>query len=164
MRRYLSRVDLSPTRGARPQAREGCCARYSALNCRHPSRCILGQALQAFKLHVASVQLPLLVCSSSIAPTSRVMAASFGKMSTTLVHRLISVFNRPDGLVLWICNEPSSIYVSVGLAAASDPLGWGNTIRILQGGVRNRVRGLLAFVVAVAGSMLARPAFRDVEP
>src|SRR5215470_11397743 len=41
-------------------------------------------------------------CSSRIAPTRRVMAASLGKMPTTSVRRLISPLRRSSGLVLWI--------------------------------------------------------------
>lgn len=37
-------------------------------------------------------------CSAGIAPTSRVMAASLGKMPTTLVQRLISLLSRSGEL------------------------------------------------------------------
>ena len=39
-------------------------------------------------------------CSSSWLPTNRTIAASLGKMPTTLVRRLISLFRRSSGLVL----------------------------------------------------------------
>jgi hypothetical protein len=38
-------------------------------------------------------------CSNRTAPISRVMLASFGKMPTTSARRLISLFNRSNGLV-----------------------------------------------------------------
>ena len=41
-------------------------------------------------------------CSSRMAPTRRVMAASLGKMPTTSVRRLISPLTRSSGLVEWI--------------------------------------------------------------
>ena len=40
-------------------------------------------------------------CSSRMAPISRVMAASLGKMPTTLVRRLISPLRRSRGFVEW---------------------------------------------------------------
>jgi hypothetical protein len=39
-------------------------------------------------------------CSSSWLPTSRVMAASFGKIPTTLVRLLISLFRRSSGVTV----------------------------------------------------------------
>jgi len=36
-------------------------------------------------LHVAALQLPLVVCSSKMAPMSRMMDCSLGKMPTTFI-------------------------------------------------------------------------------
>jgi transposase-like protein len=41
-------------------------------------------------------------CSSSSAPTSRMTAASLGKIPTTSLRRLVSPLRRSSGLVLWI--------------------------------------------------------------
>ena len=46
-------------------------------------------------------------CSRRMAPTSRVMAASLGKMPTTLVRRLTSAWSRSIGFVecnFWRCS------------------------------------------------------------
>ena len=55
-------------------------------------------------------------CSSRIAPTSRVMASSLGKMPTTLVRRLISAWSRSMGLVTGMkISVPTSPSRSLGL-------------------------------------------------
>ncbi len=59
-------------------------------------RCKFGRT---FDLHVAVLQQPLIILSSSTAPISRVMLASFGKMPTTSARRLTSLFSRSNGLV-----------------------------------------------------------------
>ena len=46
-------------------------------------------------------------CSSSWLPTRRMIAASLGKMPTTLVRRLISLLSRSSGLVLQILRQCS---------------------------------------------------------
>jgi hypothetical protein len=52
-----------------------------------------------------------------MAPTSRVIAASFGMMPTISVRRLISLLSPSRGLVLWIFGR-----WSLGKLAGADPL------------------------------------------
>jgi hypothetical protein len=46
-------------------------------------------------------------CSRSSAPMNLMMAASFGRVPTTLVRRLISLWSRARGWVAWICVQGS---------------------------------------------------------
>jgi len=95
-------------------------------------------------------------CSSSTAPTRRVIAASLGKMPTTRVRRLTSSFTRSSRLVLqtfrqWGCGKwrkastsslaSSMSSVALGKRSASEAakssqrdsissaLSWANTLR-----------------------------------
>ena len=57
------------------------------------------QLCHSFELHVAVLQLPLMFCSSSTAPISRMIEASLGNMPTTSARRLTSLFKRSSGFV-----------------------------------------------------------------
>ena len=71
--------------------------------------------------------------SGSWLPTNRTIAASLGKMPTTLVRRLISLFNRSSGLVLQIlrqcswrkCRKASTSHVAASITGTAA----GNSLR-----------------------------------
>ena len=58
-----------------------------------------GELGHALDLHVAVLELPLVLASISTAPIKRVMLSSFGKMPTTSARRFTSLFSRSSGLV-----------------------------------------------------------------
>ena len=61
-------------------------------------------------------------CSRRMAPTSRVMAASLGKIPTTLVRRLTSAWSRSIGFVecnFWRCSLGKLMYARTSCSASS---------------------------------------------
>ena len=62
---------------------------------------------ELFQAHVAGSARPVVVLLQSSAPTRRTIAASFGKMATTSVRRLISPLRRSSGLVECNCGQCS---------------------------------------------------------
>lgn len=72
-----------------------CSAHYDE----EPHRCIVAERLQAFKLRVTTLQLPLLVLFEQRRSDQAHDCGLVGKIPTTSVRRLISVYKRSRGLV-----------------------------------------------------------------